>query len=120
MRANFTMYDQYITMIKGDTLQFAIKATDQDGELIIFDEALFTVKKNHADESNILQKSLDNGISLVDNNHYAVRIAPEDTENVEAGLYFYDLKVKVEPDVFTLMHGVLEIDQTVSQMEVES
>ena len=113
MRANFKMEDQNITMVKGDTLSFAIICKDQYNERIEFDTAYFTCKKNPSDGWNLFRKSLEDGISLVED-HYVVRVSPEDTKYADPGRYYYDLEVGVDDDIFTIMKGILEIEQDIS------
>ena len=43
-----------------------------------------------------------------------VRVAPFDTVEADAGRYFYDLQIGVDGDIFTVMRGVLEIEQDVT------
>lgn len=114
MRANFKMENQNITMVKGDTLSFGVMCKNQDGAPIEFDTAFFTCKKNGSDTGNIFRKSLNNGITFNDKGAYIVRVAPEDTQNVEIGRYFYDMEVGVGDDVFTILKGILEIEQDIS------
>ena len=111
MRTSFKMEENYITMVKGDTLSFGLLIDGLDGQDL--DSAYMTCKSNKSND-NIFQKSLDDGISKYDDGQYIVRVAPEDTEDVEAGKYFYDLQISVNDDVFTVMHGVLEITQDVT------
>lgn len=113
MRSNFKMENKNITMTRGDTLSFNVEVTDGDGELIEVDSAYFTCKKLSTDESNIFRKALGSGITQFDD-CFVVRVAPEDTRNVDAGQYFYDLQIGVGDDIFTIMKGVLEIEQDVS------
>ena len=113
MRSNFKMENKNITMVRGDTLSFNVQITDQSGDLIEVDSAYFTCKKLSTDDSNIFKKSLDDGISMLDD-CYVVRVAPEDTRNVSAGQYFYDLQIGVGEDIFTILIGVLEIEQDVT------
>lgn len=112
-RTNFKMENKNITMVRGDTLSFNVLVNDQNGDLIEFDSAYFTCKKISTDDTNIFKKALGDGISRIDEG-YVVRVAPEDTENVEAGRYFYDLEIGIEDDIFTIIKGVLEIEQDVS------
>lgn len=114
MRTNFTMVNlnienQNITMTKGDTLSFGVECSDQHDNMIEFDTAFFTCKKNLTDETYLFQKSLGDGISLVDS-HYVVRVAPEDTENAVPGRYYYDMQVGVGDDIYTIIKGALDID----------
>ena len=113
MRTNFKMENKNITMVRGDTLSFNVEVTDANGDLIEVDSAYFTCKKLATDDVNVFKKALGSGISMLDN-CYVVRVAPEDTRNVSAGQYFYDMQIGVGEDIFTILKGVLEIEQDVS------
>lgn len=101
-----------LEMIKGDTLSFAIEIEfdDKPQEL---EKAFFTCKKNLDDGDVVFQKTLENGISFRKQEHnkmyYVVRIAPEDTKDIEAGSYFYDMQIELNNDVFTILTGALKI-----------
>ena len=114
MRTNFRMEDEYITMTRGDTLSFGVELADQDGNPFDIDSAYFTCKKDLTDVAVVFQKSLNNGITRDDAGLYTVRVAPDDTKSIKAGKYFYDLQVGAGDDVFTIMRGVLEIEQDVT------
>ena len=112
-------YKNDIRNVKGDTFScaFTIENLEQSIET-----AKFTCRDSLNDNSNVLfQKTLNNGISLVetDNEHdikkYAVRIAPNDTKNLQAGTYYYDLEIGVNSDVFTIMKGRFIIEQDCSR-----
>ena len=114
MKTTFMIADQYITMIKGDTLSFGVEIADQDGNPLDIDTAYFTCKKNYADEYSAFQKALNSGITKVEAGKYRVRIAPNDTKNLEAGKYFYDFQIGKNGDVFTIMKGVIELEYDVT------
>ena len=107
------MENKNITMVRGDTLSFNVEVTDADGEIIEVDSAYFTCKKISTDDSNIFKKALGAGITQ-DEDGMTVRVAPEDTRNVNAGQYFYDMQIGIREDIFTILKGVLEIEQDVS------
>lgn len=113
MRTNFKMENENITMTRGDTLSFNVEIKDSDGNLVTVDSADFTCKKLGTDETNIFRKSLGAGITQFDD-CLLIRVAPEDTESVEAGRYFYDFQIGVGSDIYTLKKGVLEIEQDVT------
>ncbi len=113
MRSNFKMENKNITMVRGDTLSFNVEVTDADGEIIEVDSAYFTCKKISTDDSNVFKKALGAGITQ-DEDGMTVRVAPEDTRNVNAGQYFYDMQIGIGQDIFTILKGVLEIEQDVS------
>lgn len=113
MRTNFKMEYKNITMTRGDTLSFNVEVMDANGDPMTVDSADFTCKKLGADDSNVFRKSLGTGISQLED-CLVVRVAPEDTREVEVGRYFYDLQLGVGSDIFTVMKGVLEIEQDVT------
>ena len=112
-RTNFKMEYSDITMIKGDTVAFNAQVFDADGEPVTIDSAYFTCKKKPASTEIIFQKSFGDGISQTDG-YINVRIAPEDTREVEAGNYFYDFQIGSGQDIFTILIGSLIIEQDVT------
>lgn len=113
MRTNFQMENQNITMVKGDTLAFNVQVFDDEGEPITVDSAFMTCKKRPSDTEKVFQKSLNHGIEQ-SGGMMLVRVAPEDTQEVDEGEYFYDLQIGVADDVFTLMIGVLTLEQDIT------
>lgn len=111
MRSNFKMEDEYIKMVRGDTLSFGFEITDSEDIGIEIDSAFFTCKQNFTDDMNVFKKTLGNGITAADLGQYIVRVAPEDTASAEAGKYFYDLQIGVGSDIYTILKGVLELEQ---------
>lgn len=103
-----------IEMTKGDTLSFGVKIKDLGQEL---DSAKFTVKNNYDDEP-IFQKTLENGVEIdhIEGNdyYYKVRVAPEDTANLEPKKYYYDLEIQVNEDTFTILKGILDVGFDIS------
>ena len=108
------MADRYITMVKGDTLAFGVEITDQQGNWLDIDGASLICKKNYTDANALFEKSLNNGIEKTSDGHYSVRVAPEDTADAEAGLYYYGFRVTKNSDVYTIMRGILELDPEVT------
>ena len=113
MRTNFQMEYQNIYMVKGDTLAFNVEVTDQNGDVILADTVDMTCKKDALGENLVFHKSLLNGIVQSDG-LITVRVAPEDTQEADAGRYFYDLQIGVDSDVYTLMIGTLTLEQDVT------
>lgn len=99
-----------ITMTRGDTLAFGVEIEGLNQDL---ETAYFTCRESYEGEI-VFQKSLNNGISKVDDGQYRVRVAPSDTEDLEAGKYYYDLELGVNDDVFTILKGILEIENDVT------
>lgn len=117
METTFKMENKYITMVRGDTLSFGVEIIDENGDRISqkLDTVILTCKSNKSADENLFQKTLGDGVEERDGGLYAVRVAPEDTANAEPGKYFYDLEIGVNGDIFTIMHGVLEIVQDVTE-----
>ena len=113
MRTNFQMENQNITMVRGDTLAFNVEVLDEDGNAVTVDSADMTCKKQATEKENIFHKSLGAGITQSDG-LLSVRVAPNDTKEVDAGRYFYDMCIGVGNDIFTIMRGVLSIEQDVT------
>ena len=113
MRTNFQMENQNITMVRGDTLAFNCEVFDEEGTPITVDSAYFTCKKDISLSERTFQKSLENGISQSEG-LITVRVAPEDTKEVDEGNYFYDFQIGVGDDVFTIMIGMLTLMQDVT------
>ncbi len=115
-RTNFRMEDaKFITMFKGDTLSFSLEVEDQDGQPLDVDGAFMTCRKNITDEIPLFQKTLGTGIDRVQAGVYSVRVRPDETMDAVAGKYFYDFRVEKNGDVFTLMSGILELLQDVTE-----
>lgn len=94
--------------VRGDSFYFAFVMNNSAGNPLTVNEAYFSCKANIDDLEYVFQKDLSDGIELV-NDRYNVRIAPEDTENLVAGEYYYDLEVVINEDVYTLMRGELDL-----------
>ena len=101
--------EQNIEITRGDTASFNLQFVDFAGDLEHDVQDMFLTVKEDINGSVLFQKSLGNGISKVIDNVYVVRIAPEDTEDLNLGFYYYDFEVKINDDVFTLLKGVMQI-----------
>ena len=96
--------DNNITMVRGDTASFGIRF--QDYPDIVLEKAVLTVRTDFDASSYIFHKYLGNGVSRVGAGEYTVRIAPEDTADLQEGTYVYDFKIVVNGDLFTLLRGL--------------
>ena len=108
-----------ISMVRGDTLSFGFQVTGLGGAEP--DEIYFSCKENLEDDTYIFSISLGAGIEkrsydqATDTLTYGVRVAPEFTESVAFGKYFYDLQMDINDDVLTLMKGKLSIEWEVKE-----
>lgn len=112
-------YKRNIRNVRGDTYSFALEIENLEQEI---ESIYFTCRDSLNDNSNVLfQKSLNNGISLTEQedkiDKYAVRVAPNDTKNIQSGTYYYDLQVGVNGDIFTIMKGKFIIEQDSTREE---
>lgn len=107
-----------LEMIKGDTFSFAFEV-EFDEVPKKLEKADFTCKANFDDNDALLHKKLEKGINFSKQDgtklYYIVRVAPEDTENLEAGMYYYDLSIELNGDVFTILNGALKIEEDVTR-----
>lgn len=102
------MADTNLTITRGDTMSFGLEyeGTTQD-----LDTAYFTCRKSVSSEDIIFQKSIGSGITKAETSKYIIRVAPEDTRYLDAGVYYYDFQIGINGDIFTLLKGALIIEQ---------
>lgn len=84
----FAIYDNMITLTRGDTAVFALDILDTNSEAYEMqpgDVAVWTLKKNTITKEIMLQKEFD-----ADGQ---VKILPAETENFDYGTYFYDVQL---------------------------
>lgn len=112
-------YTNNIRHIKGDTFSCAMEIGGLGQDL---ESAYFTCRDGLNDDSEVLfEASLGYGITLVeydqetDSRKYAIRIAPEQTKNIQTGTYYYDLQVGINSDIFTIMRGQFIVEQEISR-----
>ncbi len=90
---------------KGNTFKFRFKRKDILGNIITekATNVWFTVKINHNTEKILIQKTLEEGsIIFGDDYYYHVVINPEDTLNLDYGIYVYDIQIDVDGEIYTL------------------
>lgn len=100
-----------LNMIRGDTLAFTFEIEGLEEDL---NSCYFSCKKKISDPEYTFQKSLENGITKVEQGKYKVRIAPGDTHNIETGEYLYDLQIGIGSDIYTVMTGPLTIEKEIT------
>lgn len=107
-----------LEMIRGDTLSFAFEVEFDEAPQKL-EKADFTCKTNFDDDDVVFRKELEKGINFSKQErnklYYIVRVAPEDTKNIETGLYYYDLSIELNGDVFTILNGALKIESDVTR-----
>ena len=100
-----------ITMTRGDTLAFKLTLTGMTAGAIFF-----SVRPD-LNAPYVFQKSLSDGISLIEGSTYRVRVAPEDTAALAPGKYVYDCELHIGEDVYTPFGGTLELKNDVTRDE---
>lgn len=104
-----------LSVIRGNTFAFNF-IVDEEVE-----EAYFSGKidLNKDNTDYLFQKTLENGIELVEHTKegymYIVKVAPEDTNNLDEGTYFYDLQIKINGDIYTPLIGEYRIKDDVTR-----
>ena len=95
---------------RGDTKRFKFQILDANGELVTATPTslYFTVRKFADCPKVIFQKSLGDGIVTDDEGNYYIDILPEDTANLEAGIYGFDREV-VFGEIVATQTGKLEL-----------
>ena len=73
--------------IRGDTDSFDVDLTQEDGSDIGPYTAVFSVKKKITDDAYVFQAPVQNGV---------VSLTHEMTNDLEAGDYIYDIKVRTQ------------------------
>lgn len=108
--------DVNMTAVRGDTIAFGTEIGDENGELITDDltAAYFSCKENATDTEYVFQKTLGNGIVKSSTGKYTVRVAPEDTKDLEPGVYYYDFQIEIDGDVYTPLKGKLTLEQDIT------
>lgn len=113
--------ERNLSMVQGDTMSFAFQVKGLEGQEP--DGLQFSCKSSLENENYVFAVVLGDNINLrdYDAEHdiftYAVRIPPSCTAGVAAGRYFYDLELKCNGDVLTLMIGRLDIVPEVTKTE---
>jgi len=105
------MANEHIKMIRGDTLAFGFEVEG----IAELDAVYFSVKKTKNEDEYILQKTLNNGVEKIEDGKYSVRVAPADTHDLEAGIYYYDLQIVKNGDIFTVLYGTLIIETDITR-----
>lgn len=99
-------------LTRGDTICFNIKGRGINQNL---SNAYFSVKNSKDSYEYIFQEKLNNGIKEIELGHYQVRIAPNTTQNLELGTYFYDVQLEFGEDIITAMKGRFELTYDITR-----
>lgn len=107
------MVERNIFHVRGDTMSFNIRLIDFDGDLT---GAYFGAKTSYTAEEYAFLKALGDGIEKVEDGVYVVRLAPEDTADLDPQSYCYDVRIEANTDVYTVLRGIMTLVDDVSQI----
>ena len=99
-------------MVRGDTEAFTVSIPDIEPEALT--GLTLTLRRSAGSDPIAAQVSLGDGVTYEGDNVWMVRIAPEKTENLEAGRYRYDLELRFGEDVYTALIGRMRLVQDVT------
>lgn len=101
-----------IDIVRGDTLAFCFQLSGLGSSSAYEDLAVtFAVAEHYDDAVNVVESTLEDGITLenydvaTDTATYTVVVAPNKTKYLDLARYYYDLQIKDEANVITLMRG---------------
>ena len=109
------MTQKDLKFVRGDTFAFDFKFFDCGNLNLTINSVYFSCRRCDSDDDYIFQKKLGDGITELSELNYRVRVAPEDTENVEPGKYRYDLQLGIGADIYTPILGDLILVRDVTE-----
>lgn len=93
-----------LKMVRGDTLEFILEVRGNTSNV---SSIIMSCRKSNLDTSYVFQKTMSNGISLIETGKYAIRVSPSDTSSKTPGNYVYDVQITMGNDVYTPLYGRL-------------
>ena len=107
-----------ISMIRGDTMSFGFQIKGLEGQKPT--DILFTCKEHTEDVDPlfvcILGESINEAAYDPDKDllTYSVRVRPDQTSGLDLGRFYYDLEMKVNGDIISLMCGRFAIEAEIT------
>lgn len=107
--------NQNIDMIRGDTLAFNFQLTGLGSQDAYEDLLITFAVAEHYDDEELIEITNADGIDLEEYNTatdtatFSVYIAPNKTKTLDLVGYYYDLQIKDDTNVITLMRGRLTL-----------
>ena len=102
-----------IKHVRGDTFSFDL--TISGIENVTVESIYFSARSKISKWAYAFQKSIGDGITLIDTLKYRVRLAPEDTATLAPGDYDYDLQIGLGADIWTVMGGNFTLIKDVTE-----
>ena len=105
-----------IEMRRGDSLFLKFFRKDLDNEKIMkkSQKVWFTVKENANSKKNLIQKTLEDGISFTSDGYYHIVLKPIDTKKLKYKKYYYDIQVENAGVVNTIAYDRLKINAEIT------
>lgn len=99
-----------MNLTRGDTGQYKFQRLDSDGTVITStpDSIYFTVKKSFSSSTVVIQKTISD-MTMEEDNYWHFTLNPEDTEELDTGIYVYDIEVTEDGYVATIAKGTLKL-----------
>jgi hypothetical protein len=107
--------NQNIDMVRGDTLAFSFQLAGLESRGAYEDLIVTFAVAEHYDDASLIEITSGNGIELEDYDTakdtatFSVNVAPNMTKTLDLNRYYYDLQIKNDNNVITLMRGRLTI-----------
>lgn len=104
-----------IEMVRGDTLAFNFQLTGLGSRDAYEDLIVTFAVAEHYDDESIIESNNEDGIALEDYDAakdeaiFSVYVAPNKTKTLDLARYYYDLQIKDDTNVITLMRGRLTL-----------
>lgn len=95
-----------LKMYRGDSLAFDFEV---EGLTVDLKSAYFSCKSSYSESAYVFHKSIGDGVTKTGTGKYHVRVAPDDTKDINPGKYYYDLQLGAGGDIYTVLSGTLEI-----------
>ena len=102
-----------LEMVKGDTFKFELYLPEET--FVNVTGIYFTMKRKGSDSVYLFQERFGHGVEYVAVGTWRIRVAPEDTNDIDAGTYDYDLCVCSDNDVYTILIGKMKLLQDVTE-----
>jgi hypothetical protein len=107
--------DNNIDMVRGDILAFSFQLAGLKSRSAYVDLIVTFAVAEHYDDESLVEITSGNGIELEDYDTakdtatFSVSVAPNMTKTLDLNRYYYDLQIKDDNNVITLMRGRLTI-----------
>lgn len=108
-------------IIRGDYKVISFVRKDVNKKIIedIPEKVYLTIKGSYTSDKVLIQKTLDNGITINENFEYNIEFVSTDTDGLDFGKYVYDIEIKNGDKPKTIHRGTFEIEEEVTHAKDE-